>query len=134
MYHHGFEVGKYIRLERIIEDSKETYYEALNKSSQKWHSAEHNMEPWLFYFLGTINSAYREFENRALKSKPQKGVKTNIVMQAIDSQIGKFTISDIVNLCPGVSREMIKHVFKKLKHENKIVCLGKGRNAEWKKV
>jgi len=28
------QLGRYISLERIIEDSKETYYEALHKSSQ----------------------------------------------------------------------------------------------------
>lgn len=32
LYQSGFEVGRFISLEKIIEDSKETYYDALNKS------------------------------------------------------------------------------------------------------
>src|SRR3989339_986212 len=66
LYQHGFMVGKYISLERVIEQSKETYYETLNKSSQKWHEGKHDIEPWLYYFLGIINSSYREFEQRAV--------------------------------------------------------------------
>ena len=33
MYRSGLEVGKYISLERIIEDSKESYYDVLDASS-----------------------------------------------------------------------------------------------------
>jgi len=36
-YHLGMEVGRYISLERIIEENKERYYETLQQSSQGWH-------------------------------------------------------------------------------------------------
>lgn len=65
LYQHDFIVGKFISIERIIEQTKETYYEALNKSSQNWDKSEHDIFPWIFYFLGTILSAYREFADRA---------------------------------------------------------------------
>ncbi len=134
LYHHGYEVGRYISLERIIEESKETYYEALEKSSQGWHSAKHDIEPWLYYFLGTINSACREFEQRALSVKAPRGAKTGIVLQAISNQLGEFSISDIERLCPGISRDMIRLVFRHLQKEKKIICLGKGQSARWKRI
>ena len=134
LYHHGYEVGKYISLERIIEQSKETYYEALQKSSKRWHEAKHDVKPWLYYFLGTINSAYREFEQRAGIVKPFRGAKKEIVIQTIDNQIGEFSISDIERLCPGISRDMIRVVFRQLQKEKKIACLGKGRSAKWKRI
>ncbi|MBI2231542.1 MAG: Fic family protein, partial [Deltaproteobacteria bacterium] len=37
LYHHGHQVGRYISLERIIEQSKESYYEVLQRSSSGWH-------------------------------------------------------------------------------------------------
>ena len=43
LYQTGYHVGRYISLERIIEDSKETYYEAFYKSSQGWHTGEHDL-------------------------------------------------------------------------------------------
>jgi len=134
LYHQGYEVGKFISLERIIEESKETYYEALEKSSRGWHSAKHDIEPWLYYFLGTINSAYREFEQRAGSVKAPRGAKTEIVRQAINNQLGEFSISDIEKLCPGISRDMIRMVFRQLQKEKKIVCLGKGQSARWKRI
>lgn len=134
LYQHSFQVGKYISIERIIEQSKETYYESLNKSSKEWHQAKHNIFPWFNYFLGTILAAYKEFEERAGQIKPSKGVKTEIIKQAIESQHGEFTISDIERACPNVSRIMIKKVFLNMQKEKLIKCLGKGQSAKWMRM
>ena len=131
LYQHGFQVGKYISLERIIEQSKETYYESLNKSSQGWFKAKYNTFPWFNYFLGTVLGAYREFEERAGTVKPSRGAKTGFVEAAIDKQLGEFSISDIERACPSVSRVMIKKVLLQMQTNKKIKCLGKGQSAKW---
>ena len=133
LYQNGYGVGKYISLERIVEQSKETYYEALNKSSRGWHKSKHDVMPWFHYFLSTIVSAYKEFEQRAGHLKPSRGAKTQIISQAILNQVGEFSISDIERECPGVSRDMIRVVFRQLREEKRIVCLGKGKAARWQK-
>ena len=66
LYHAGYHVGKYISLERIIEQSKETYYESLERSSKGWHEEQHDAGSWLHYFYGTLIAAYKEFESRAV--------------------------------------------------------------------
>ncbi|MCA9408025.1 MAG: Fic family protein [Candidatus Omnitrophica bacterium] len=134
LYQQGYDVGKYISLERIIEQSKESYYEVLNKSSDGWHTGKHSILPWALYFLGTMLSAYKEFEQRAGNVKSTRGTKTEVVIQAIMNQLGEFTISEIERACPGVSRDMIRVVFRKLQKEKKIKCLGKGKTAQWKKA
>jgi len=134
LYKHGFFVGKYISLERITEESKETYYESLNKSSVGWHGAKHDIEPWLFYFFGTVLSAYREFEKRAGKVKAARGAKTEMVITAIMEFTGNFRISDIERACPSVSRDMIRTVLRKLQKDRAIKSLGKGQSAEWKRM
>lgn len=134
LYQNGYGVGKYISLERIIEQSKETYYESLNKSSQGWHKSKHDAMPWFHYFLSTIVSAYKEFEQRAGQLKPARGAKTGIVTRVILDQLGEFSISDIERECPAVSRDMIRVVFRQLQNEKEIVCLGKGKSAMWKKL
>lgn len=134
LYQHGFMVGKYISLERVIEQSKETYYEMLNKSSQKWHEAKHDVIPWFNYFLGTVLAAYKEFEERASRIKPARGAKTQLVTQAIEREVGEFSLSDIERQCPSAGRDMIKIVFRELKKARKIKCLGKGKSAKWKRV
>ncbi len=133
LYQNGFGVGKYISLERIVEQSKESYYESLNKSSQGWYKAKHDVMPWFHYFLGTIVSAYKEFEQRAGQLKPGRGAKTEIVRQAILNQHGEFSISAIERECHGVSRDMVRVVFRQLQEEKEIMCLGKGKSARWKR-
>jgi len=134
LYQHGFTVGKYISMERLVEQSKETYYEALNKSSQKWHEAKHDVIPWFNYFLGTVSAAYKEFEERAENIKPARGAKTALLIKAIDGQHGEFSISDIERACPAVSRVMIKKVLLQMQRDKKIKCLGKGQSAKWKRI
>src|SRR3989338_3688251 len=133
LYQNSYGVGKYISLERIVEQSKETYYESLNKSSRDWHKSKHDEMPWFHYFLSTIVSAYKEFEQRAGQLKLGRGAKTEIVRQAISNQLGEFSISDIERECSGVSRDMIRVVFRQLQDEKKVICLGKGKSAKWKK-
>jgi len=134
LYQHGFMAGKYISLERIVEQSKETYYEALNKSSQKWHEAKHDVIPWFNYFLGTVLAAYKEFEERTANIKPARGAKTQILNQVIERQVGEFSLGDIERECPAISRDMIKIIFRELQKAKKIKCLGKGKSAKWKKI
>lgn len=134
LYQHGYTVGKYISLERIIEQSKETYYEALNKSSQGWHQGKHNVMPWFNFFLGTVLGAYKEFEERAGNVKPSRGAKTEIVVKTIESQLGEFSISDIQAACPNISRIMIKKILMKMRDGKKIKSLGKGQSAKWMRM
>lgn len=134
LYQPGFTVGKYISIERIVEQSKETYYETLNKSSQKWREAKHDVIPWFNYFLGTVLAAYKEFEDRAQDIKPGRGAKTALLMKAIDGRHGEFSISDIERACPAVSRVMIKKVLLQMRKDKKIKCLGKGQSAKWTRI
>ena len=134
LYQHGYQVGKYISVERITEQSKETYYESLNKSSQKWRQTKHDVFPWFNYFLGIILGAYKEFEERAGNIKPARGAKTEIVIKSIENQHGDFSISDIERACPNVSRVMIKRVLLQMQKDKKIKCLGKGQSAKWQRM
>ena len=134
LYKYDYKVGRYISLEKVIAESKSSYYKSLNKSSIGWHEGEHNIFIWLNYFLGTLLAAYREFEDRVGLVKNKKGNKSFRVEKAIKSTVGKFEKEDIRNACPDVSESTINRVFKKLKEEGIIELLGKGRNAKWKRL
>ena len=62
LYQHGYEVGRYISLERLIEESRADYYDVLRHSSEGWHEGRHDLLPWLNYFLSIVKRAYRELE------------------------------------------------------------------------
>jgi Fic family protein len=133
LYHHGYEVGRYVSLERIIEQTKESYYDTLYKSSQGWHEGKHDGLPWTEYFLSTILAAYGEFENRFGKVSRGRGSKTDTVKNAIDRFVTDFSLTDIEKACPLVSRDMIRRVLFDLKKDGLVVCLGRGPAARWRK-
>jgi len=114
-YHLGFEVGRYISLERLIEQNKERYYETLEQSSHGWHEGKH--DPWLYinFILFIIKTAYREFEDRLGRLGTPKGEKTALVLRAVDRAQGPFRIAELQNECPNVSVYMIRRVLKDLR-------------------
>ncbi len=131
LYHFDLQVGRYISLERIFEESKESYYETLEKSSQGWHEGKHDVRPWLNYFWGALTRAYREFEERVGNIKSGRGSKTEQIRQAVERKIGPFSISEVEDVCPGISRDMVRNVLRQMKDENLIESTGKGRSAKW---
>jgi len=133
LYQFGFEVGRYISLEKIIEESKEEYYETLRKSSIGWHEGTNDIFPWINYLLGTFVAAYKDLESRVGVITSQKGGKSQRVHAFIDKKLGYFTKSDIRNACPDVSEATINRVLSELKEQQLIESVGLGRNAKWKK-
>jgi len=133
LYRCGFEVGRYISLERLIEDNKERYYETLEQSSARWHEGRHDPWPYLNYLLFILTQAYKEFEQRVGQIKSPRGAKTELVENAIEARAEIFNVSDLQLACPGVSLDLIRHVLKRLKG-TRVECLGRGHTAQWRKL
>jgi Fic family protein len=133
LYQAGFEVGRYISLEMLVEQSKESYYDTLQQSSQRWLEGKHTLLPWTEYFLGVLIAAYREFEQRVGLLTMARGAKTEMVLQAIRHLPDGFRMVELERMCPHVTRDMIRVVLNKLKAESEIVCEGAGRGAIWRK-
>ncbi|MDR0779795.1 MAG: Fic family protein [Pseudomonadales bacterium] len=132
LYHFGYAVGRFISLERIFEESKESYYETLEASSQGWHEATHSSSPWLDYFWGALLRAYKEFEERVGTIERGRGAKGDRVRAEIRKRQRPFSISEIEEACPGVSRDMVRVILRAMKAEGLIEPNGKGRGATWR--
>jgi Fic family protein len=131
LYRSRYAVGRYISLERVIEQSRDTYYEALEASSRGWHEGQHDPFPWLEYFWGVLLRAYGEFRDRAGRLLTARGSKTALVEGAVERRLRPFAISEIENDCPGVSRDMIRHVLRRMRDEGRVQVRGRGRGARW---
>lgn len=132
LYRSGFEVGKYISLEKIIEDSKGSYYEALAASSQGWKENQNDYLPFIDYYLGIIVSAYRElidrigiFHNRRPLSAEQMIIKT------LQQQLKPLARAELVELIPRYSETTIQRCLRKLKREGTIKAVGSGRYVKY---
>jgi len=131
-YHIGLEVGRYISLERLIEQNKERYYETLEQSSQGWHEGKHDPWPYINYLLFILKSAYRELVDRVGDTQAPRGAKTELVIGAISALPAEFTLAQLEQACPGVSRDMVRRVLNDEKGKT-VECIGRGPGAKWKK-
>ena len=89
------------------------------------------MSPWLNYFWGMMIRAYDEFEERVGTLLSGKGSKTELVRQAVRRRHAPFSISDLEADCPGVSRDMVRHVLRQLRDEGVLEVHGRGPGARW---
>lgn len=128
LYKYGYTVGKYISFEKKIQLTKSEYYEALSNSSKCWLTNENDDTPFVKYLLGTILAAYRDFEDRISIVGKHMSAR-EMVEKAINKKIGKFTKSDIMELCSEISRQSIEVVLKELCDEGKLEKHGGGRST-----
>lgn len=133
-YHCGLEAGRFISLERLIEQNKERYYEVLEQSSQGWHEGKHDPWPTINFLLFILKEACKEFEQHVGHLKSPRGEKTATVLAAISRQHGAFRVADLQSECPGVSVDLIRKVLARLQKEKQVNSLGTGRSAQWQKT
>lgn len=131
LYKSDYIVGKYISIEKLIENSKETYYEVLKQSSIGWHTNENDYEPFVKYYLGIIISAYKEFETREHYVSKEKLTKPERIAKVIEQHIGKITKTEIMKLCPDISQTTIQRTLNDLLESNTIVKIGGGRYTSY---
>lgn len=126
LYRAGYVVGKYVSLESKIEKTKESYYKALEKSDINWNREESDITPFIKYILGTVLAAYRDFEQRVILVE-DKSSAIDLVRNAVNNTIGKFTKSDIMELVPSVGKTSVENSLKILIEEGVIGRDGKGK-------
>jgi Fic family protein len=129
----GFQVARYLSLERLVEEGKEDYYGVLLRCSQGWHEGRNDISPWWNYFLSLLHRAYREFE-RQVELVEARPAKSDLVRQAVLAQVEQFTLGDLAVQLPAASPQLIKKVLAKMKNQGKIRLTGRGRGARWEIV
>ena len=131
LYKSGYIVGKYISIEKLIEKSKETYYEALEASSSGWHKNENDYEPFVEYYLGVVVAAYKEFSGRVQTLIKSGMSKPDRIREVIRKNIGKITKSQIMERCPDISDTTIQRTLSDLLKNKEIIKLNGGRYAAY---
>jgi len=128
----GYEVGRYLSLERLIEQNKDRYYETLEQSSQDWHENIHDPWPYINFILSILKTAYREFVKRVGDFQAPRGAKTEMVLAALQRLPEEFTVTQLEQASPCVSREMVRRVLNDQKGK-RVECIGRGPGAKWVK-
>jgi Fic family protein len=135
LYQAGYDVGRYVSLERLINDTRETYYDALEQAGHGWHAGEHDIKPWLGYFLGVLVAAYEEFESRADVVTGGRGSKVSAIHQFVRSRISdEFTIEDLRQAVPGASDSYLSKTLARMRDEGIVASRPAGRGSRWRRL
>lgn len=127
LYRAGYIVGKYISIEKLIEQTKETYYEALEDSSYGWHENENDYGHFVRYMLGIILGAYREFKERVQTVIESQSSKPERIKGIIKETFGKITKTEIMKKCPDISQVTVQRALNDLVKNGEILKIGGGR-------
>ena len=134
LYKFGYFVGRYISIEMLIEDSKESYYEELKRSSEKWHTGENDEIPFIRYMLGVLLKAYEECDDRFNLIGNEKLTSPERVLSVIQRSLEPLSKKDIMILCPDISQRTIERALKELYDNSKIKQVGSGRSTKYVKL
>ena len=130
LYRAGYNVGKYISIEKLIERTKGAYYDDLQESSANWYEEENDYIPFVTYQLGVILAAYREFSER-VKVVTESTRKPNRVRDIIHRHLGKITKAEIMAQCPDVSQTTIQRALNDLVKSGEVIKIGGGRYTSY---
>ena len=131
LYKSGYIVGKYISIEKIVENTKETYYDTLQQSSIKWHENKNNYEFFVEYYLGIILSAYKDFSNRVEYLTNKKMTVKERTESIIKNHFGKISKKEIADMCPDINKGSIERALRELLYEDKILKITGGRYTKY---
>lgn len=131
LYKSGYLVGKYISIEMLIEESKQTYYEALQASSVDWLENEQDYTPFVRYLVGIILRAYENFSERFEMIINRELLPAERVVEELEKSFEPLSRADLENLLPDISQRTIERALAELQGDQKIEKIGRGRATKY---
>lgn len=134
LYQAGHDIGRFVSLEKLIERSKETYYEALQASTAGWDRGEHDIWPWLDYFLGILIGAYGQLEDYVERLGSGRGSKATRIREFVRQHVTvTFTLAEIHEALPDIGVDHIRGELRRLRDMGAVESPGRGRK-QWRRL
>lgn len=126
----GYAYVPYSSLESVIEQSKEQYYLALRQTQGTIRTDEPNWQPWISFFLKSLQQQMRRLERKIQKEKIMMDSLPEISVKILDhiKQHGRVTIGEMAKLT-GLNRNTLKEHFRSLAEKGHILLHGSGRGS-----
>jgi len=134
MLRSGYMAAKYVSVDKIIEETRQDYYDALRQSSRGWHENAHDLKPYATYILGVVLKTYKEFAARLNGIVNERASKADRIRNVIAAAQGAITKREIVEKCPDISVITVSVALKRLCDEGFICKTGNGRSAAYVRI
>lgn len=136
LYQSGYQVGKYISVEKAIADTKDNYYAALQSSDQGWIFGTNDPKAFIKYMLGIILKCYRDLEDRILiaEKSGSRSTSLDIVREYVRRKTGTFTKAEALAACPSLGSSSVEAALKKLVEDGTLKRIGAGRKTHYVRI
>jgi len=126
----GYAYVPYSSLEGVIENSKEGYYLALRQTQSTLRTEAPNWQPWLLFFLRSLQQQKRRLAVKVEREKSALAVLPELAVKILDyaRDHGRVTSRDMVREA-GASPNTLKATFTSLVEKGLLVRLGGGRST-----
>ena len=126
----GYTHVPYSSLESIVEQSKEDYYLALRRTQRTLGAEAPDWEPWLVYFLTSLNRQKDRLRQRIDRERLILGDLPELSIQILDiaRDTGRVSVADAVRVT-GASRNTIKGHIQTLLAAGHLSRHGAGRGT-----
>jgi Fic family protein len=131
LYKAGFDAGKYISFEEQINKNKNSYYEALRKSSENWERNSNDYLPFIENFIFTLLICYKELDKRFALIQLKKVSKRERIEQTILNSLLPIGKQEINYILPDVSVTTIEIVVSQMLKQGRIKKIGTFKDAKY---
>lgn len=135
---HGYDVDWYTSIDRLIEQSKQSYYQSLAASNPGWHEGVNDYTPFIKYLLTVILRAYKLFFEMfapltTVPSSPFKPLAIDLVRAAVGKKEDKFTKADLMQELPTIGKSSIENALNAMVAEGSVRRHGAARGTYYTK-
>lgn len=130
----GFDIGRYVSIEGMIERYKTGYYDALAEASVGWHENENDYMPFVLYLLQILYACYKEFDQRFIDNGLSKVPKAKLVETLLLSAYAPVSKREICERFPEVSAKTVERVLSELMRDGRVVKIGSYRDARYRRA
>ena len=134
LYRNGFDAGRYMSFEAVINAHKAEYYEALKESSVGWGESHPRYFPFMVNFLSTLYECYNELDRRFGAVAAAKVSKKKRIESTVLNSFTPLSKSDVCRILPDVSPTTVEAVLGAMVRGGLIRRLGGGRGSKYIKA
>ncbi len=131
LYRNGFDAGKYISFEGVVNNRKAEYYAALKESSEGWSENRPRYFPFMVDFLTTLYVCYSELDKRFASVNAAKTTKKSRIESTVLNAFTPLSKADICGILPDVSPTTVEAVLGEMVRGGRIRRLGAGRASKY---
>lgn len=123
----GYSHVAYGSLEAVLENDKDNFIRALNRTLIGMDSGNPHWEPWLAFFLSSLAEQVRRLYSKLEREKQIFSALPKLSSAIVDlaREHGRVTMADAIKLT-GSSRNTLKLHFRKLVHQGQLQRHGMG--------